>query len=74
MIGNILDYNIFVVVCNDLSGKQPHRQVGVDRVVTLGSLSGEMVSTLARLARDVGSIPTLGILFPIFIKPTTLVL
>ena len=30
-----------------------------------------MVSTLAWNLRDVGSIPTLGVIFPIFITPTT---
>ena len=36
------------------SGTEPNRQVGVGRVVTLGSLDGRMSSTLAREARDVG--------------------
>ena len=37
------------------------------RVMTSGSLGGIIVSTLARIARDVGSI--LGAIFPIFITP-----
>ena len=41
------------------------------RVVTLGSLGGVMVSTLAWNARGMGLIPTLGAIFPLFIKPTT---
>ena len=40
-------------------------------MVTAGSLDGLMVSTLARNARDVGSIPALGTIFPIFITPMT---
>ena len=35
-----------VLVSTDLSGKVPHRQIGVGRMVTSGSLSGVMVSTL----------------------------
>ena len=37
-----------VVICTDLSGKEPHRQVGVAKVVTSGSLDGVMVSPLAQ--------------------------
>ena len=33
-----------VVVCIDLWGKQPHREVGVSIVVTSGSLHGEVVA------------------------------
>ena len=46
-----------VVVCADLSSKDPHRQVGVDRMVAGGSQGGVMVSTLVWNARDVGSFP-----------------
>ena len=35
-----------VVVCNDLFGNESHRQVGVHRVVTSGSLVNVMVSVL----------------------------
>ena len=49
-----------VEVCTDLSGKEPHRPIGV-------GISGEMVTTLAQSARDVDLIPTLGTLFPIFV-------
>ena len=41
------------------------RQVGMDMVVILGSLSGVMVSTQARNAIDMGSIPILGTIFRI---------
>ena len=58
---------VFVVVCTDLPGKDLHRQVGVDRIVTSWHLGGVMVSSLAQNARDVGSRPTLGTIFPIFI-------
>ena len=34
-----------VVVCTDLSGKEPHRQIYVDKVVPLGSLAGVVVCT-----------------------------
>ena len=67
-------YTIYiVVVCTDLSGKEPHRQVGVGRVVASRSLSSVMVSTLAQNARDLGSISTLGAIFPMFTHSTTLV-
>ena len=36
-----------VLVCVDLSDKEPHRQVGVDKVMALGSLGGEMVFMLS---------------------------
>ena len=47
----------FVVVCTDLSDEEPYREVGVDSMVTSGSLGGVMVSTLARNAIDVALIP-----------------
>ena len=59
-----------VVVCTDLSDKELHRQVDVNRVVIPSSLGGLMVNTLAQNASVVNSIPTLGIIFPIFINPT----
>ena len=62
-------HTIGVEVCTDLSSKEPHRQVGMDRMVTSGSLGGEMVSILAQNARDVGSIPTLGAIFSHFRHP-----
>ena len=65
-------YACIVIVCTDLSIKEPHRQVSMGWVVTSGSLSGVM-STLARNAIDVGSIPTLGAIFTIFITPMTLI-
>ena len=64
--------NSIVAVCTDLSGKEPHRQVGVGRVVTPGSLGSIIVCTLAKDAGNVGLIPALGAIFPIFITPTTL--
>ena len=36
-----------VIVCTNLSGKEPYRQAGVDRIVTSGNLGGVMISTLA---------------------------
>ena len=56
-----------VIVCTDLSGKAPHREVGLGSMVTSVSLGGEMVSTLAQNASDVGLITALGPIFPIFI-------
>ena len=61
------------MVSTDFLGKEPHRQVDVDSVVTSGSLGGVMVSTLAWNASDVDPIPALGAIFPIFITPVTLV-
>ena len=58
-----------VVVCTHLSGKDPHRQVAVGKVVRSGSLGGVMISALAWNAREVGSIPALSTIFPIFIIP-----
>ena len=40
-------------------------------VVTLKSLGDVMVSTLIQYAREVHLIPTLGTIFPIFIRLTT---
>ena len=57
-----------VVLCTNLPGKEPHKQVVVGRVVTSGSLDGV---TLVWNARDVGSIPTLGAIFPPFSSPPT---
>ena len=45
----------------------------MDRMVTSGSLRGVVVSTLTQNARDVGSIPVLGIIFPIFVTLMELV-
>ena len=56
--------DVIVVVCTHLSGKEPHRQVGVGRVVESGSLGGVMISTLAEIARDVGLISALELYFP----------
>ena len=61
-----------VVVCADLSGNDPHRQIAVVRMVTSGNLFGEMISTLARKARGGGSIPALGKILLIFITLMTL--
>ena len=55
-----------IVVCTDLSGRAPHRHVGGAGVVTTRILGGVIVSTLAQNARDVGSIPTLGVIFHFF--------
>ena len=48
-----------VVVCTDLSGKEPHGQVGVSNVMIFSEPSGVMVNMLTRNARDVGSIHAL---------------
>ena len=37
------------VVCTDLSGREPHRQVGMGRVVKSGRLCGVMVITLEQM-------------------------
>ena len=56
-----------ILVCTDLSGKELHRQVGVDRMMTLWIQGGVMVSTLAINARGVGSNTAPGTIFPSFI-------
>ena len=61
-----------VVSWTVLSGKKPHRQVGVGTVVTSLSSRGIMVRALARNTRDVGSIPILDKIFPISFTPTTI--
>ena len=60
-----------VVVGTNLVYKEPHRQVGVGRVMTSGSLGGVMVSTLAQNSKDARSVSALGTVFPIFITPMT---
>ena len=45
--GNLGGVIVSVVVCIDLSCKEPHRQVGVDKMMTSGNLDDVMVSTLA---------------------------
>ena len=44
-----------------------HTQVDADRMVTSGNIGGVMVRSLACIARVMGLIHTLGILFTIFI-------
>ena len=57
----------------DIADKELHRQVGYHGILlTSGSLGVVMVSTLARNARDVGSIPALGTIFTIFITPESI--
>ena len=65
---------IYVLVCTDLLSEEPYRQLSERRVVTSGNLAGVHVSALAHNSRDVGLIPTLGKIFPIFITPMILVL
>ena len=57
------------MVCTDLSAKEPYKQIGVDRVMTSGSLGGVMVNTLPLNARYVGSIPALGASVSYFHNP-----
>ena len=61
-----------VVVCTDLSGNEVHSNVIMGMVVISGCLGDPLVSTLAWNVRDVGLIPALGTIFPIFVTPTTL--
>ena len=58
-----------VIGYTDLSSKEPHRQVGVGRVGTSGSLGGLIVSTMVQHAKHVAWIPALGAIFPIFVAP-----
>ena len=53
-----------MVVCTEHLGKELQREVGVGSMVTSGSLDCVMVDSKAR---DVGLIPTVGTIFPIFI-------
>ena len=47
--------------------------MGVNRMMTLWTLGSVMVNTLARTARDLGSVPGVGTIFHILITPMTLV-
>ena len=40
------------IVCTDLSGKEPHMQVGVVRMATPWNIGGVMVITLAQNAKN----------------------
>ena len=60
-----------VVACTDLWGKELHRQVGMGIGGDIREPMWCNGSTLARNARDVGLIPVLSTIFPIFITPTT---
>ena len=61
--------NNSVFVCSDLSGREPHKQVGAGIVVRSRNIGGVMPSTLARNAIYVGSIPALGTIFPLSAHP-----
>ena len=54
-----------VVDCIDLSNKELHRQICVCKVMTPGSL-GDVVVGITQNVKYVGSIPSLGALFPMF--------
>ena len=56
-----------VLVPLTVSGKETHRQVCVDRVMTSRGLDGVKVSKLASKIRVMGSNPAQ--IFPIFINP-----
>ena len=56
---------ISLIVCADLSGKEPPKQVSLCRMVTSENLGGVMVSILAHNARELGSVPDLDAIFPI---------
>ena len=60
-----------IVDCTDLSGKGPHKKVGMGSMLTLMSLNGRMVCALAGNARGMDSIPALGAIFHKFIIHTT---
>ena len=64
---------VVVVVVVTSQASMLHRQVGVGIVVILGSICCVMFSTRAWYVRDMGSIPTLCIMIPIFITCATLV-
>ena len=60
-----------MVACFDLSGKDSHRQVDVNRVMTSGSLGGVMISILSWNAKGVGLNPVYAQYF-LFPSPMTL--
>ena len=56
-----------VVVCTDLSGKEPHRQIGIGSVICIREprrCNG--LHTSLGMVRGVGSNPALGAMFSIF--------
>ena len=53
-----------------MTSKESHRQL--NRVATSGTIGGVMVSILAQNTTDVGLIPALGTIFPIFITPLSM--
>ena len=57
--------------CTDFRSNELHKQMGMDRVMTSGSLGGTIVSTLTWNTIGVGTIPALGTIFPILIAPPT---
>ena len=59
--------NNIVVVCVDLSGKEPHKQVGVDNVIASGRLARVMVGTLVLEWQSISMNSALGPILPIFI-------
>ena len=60
---------VVVIFSTDLSDKEPHRQVDVDRVMISGRLGGVMVSTLAQNIGGIGSNHAPGEIYPILINP-----
>ena len=40
-------YIYILIICTELSGKEPHRHAGLDRVIASGSLGHVMVCLLA---------------------------
>ena len=66
-----MSIDTYEIIILDVS-KMLHRQVAMGIVLKPGSLHGEIVSTLAWNASDMGSITTLTTIFPISITPTVI--
>ena len=56
-------------MCAGISGQEPDLQVGMCSMLASGSRGGVMDSTLAQNGRAVGSVPVLGVLYPMFLTP-----
>ena len=53
------------MICTELSGKEPYRQIGVDWMIVSRRLSGVVISMLPKGGKKAGFDPALGAVFPI---------
>ena len=58
-----------ILVYTDISGKERHRQMDIDRVVAYRRLGGVVVSIMTQNPSHLGSIPAVGAILPISNTP-----